>query len=41
LGDLYHIDKYLVDKYFHDSDTAVLIVFTASWRCRAARHLAF
>src|SRR3977135_1228479 len=24
-----HIDKYLVDKYFHDSDTAVLIVFTA------------
>src|SRR5712671_2150251 len=23
------IDKYLVDKYFHDSDTAVLIVFTA------------
>ena len=24
-----HIDKYLVDKYFRDSDTAVLIVFTA------------
>ena len=24
-----HIDKYLVDKYFHDSDTAVLMVFTA------------
>ena len=24
-----HIDKYLVDKYFHDSDTAVLTVFTA------------
>jgi drug/metabolite transporter (DMT)-like permease len=24
-----HIDKYLVDKYFHNSDTAVLIVFTA------------
>ncbi len=24
-----HIDKYLVDRYFHDSDTAVLIVFTA------------
>src|SRR5258706_9895818 len=24
-----HIDKYLVDKYFHDSDTAVLIFFTA------------
>src|SRR3984893_17957819 len=24
-----HIDKYLVDKYFHDSDTEVLIVFTA------------
>jgi uncharacterized membrane protein len=25
-----HIDKYLVDKYFHNSDTAVLIVFTAA-----------
>jgi len=24
-----HIDKYLVDRYFRDSDTAVLIVFTA------------
>src|ERR1700743_3544647 len=24
-----HIDKYLVDKYFHHSDTAVLMVFTA------------
>lgn len=24
-----HIDKYLVDKYFRDSDTAVLMVFTA------------
>ena len=24
-----HIDKYLVDKYFKDSDTAVLMVFTA------------
>ena len=24
-----HIDKYLVDKYFADSDTAVLMVFTA------------
>ena len=24
-----HIDKYLVDKYFHRSDTAVLMVFTA------------
>jgi drug/metabolite transporter (DMT)-like permease len=24
-----HIDKYLVDKYFRDSDTAVLLVFTA------------
>jgi uncharacterized membrane protein len=24
-----HIDKYLVDKYFHNSDTAVFIVFTA------------
>src|SRR5262245_25407079 len=24
-----HIDKYLVDKYFHDSNTAVLTVFTA------------
>lgn len=24
-----HIDKYLVDEYFHDSDTAVLMVFTA------------
>ena len=24
-----HIDKFLVDKYFRDSDTAVLIVFTA------------
>src|SRR5215831_15167189 len=24
-----HIDKYLVDKYFHNSDTAVLMVFTA------------
>ncbi|HEY0283103.1 MAG TPA: EamA family transporter, partial [Rhizomicrobium sp.] len=24
-----HIDKYLVDRYFKDSDTAVLIVFTA------------
>jgi len=24
-----HIDKYLVDKYFHDSDTAVLMIFTA------------
>jgi uncharacterized membrane protein len=24
-----HIDKYLVEKYFRDSDTAVLIVFTA------------
>jgi uncharacterized membrane protein len=24
-----HIDKYLVDEYFHNSDTAVLIVFTA------------
>ena len=23
------IDKYLVEKYFRDSDTAVLIVFTA------------
>src|SRR5258708_10516725 len=25
-----HIDKYLVDKYFPDSDTAVLLVFTAA-----------
>ena len=24
-----HIDKFLVDKYFHDSDTTVLMVFTA------------
>jgi uncharacterized membrane protein len=24
-----HIDKYLVDRYFHDSDTAVLMLFTA------------
>ena len=24
-----HIDKYLVDRYFHNSDTAVLMVFTA------------
>src|ERR1700756_3455471 len=24
-----HIDKYLVDKYFRHSDTAVLMVFTA------------
>ncbi|HEX4636326.1 MAG TPA: DMT family transporter, partial [Rhizomicrobium sp.] len=24
-----HIDKFLVDKYFRDSDTAVLMVFTA------------
>ena len=24
-----HVDKFLVDKYFRDSDTAVLIVFTA------------
>src|SRR3569833_3022127 len=24
-----HIDKYLVDRYFADSDTAVLMVFTA------------
>src|SRR6201986_5649929 len=24
-----HIDKYLVDKYFHDSDTIVLMAFTA------------
>ena len=24
-----HIDKYLVERYFKDSDTAVLIVFTA------------
>src|ERR1700744_495877 len=24
-----HIDKYLVDRYFRDSDTAVLMVFTA------------
>ena len=24
-----HIDKYLVDKYFRDSDTAVLMIFTA------------
>ena len=24
-----HIDKYLVDRYFRDSDTAVLMLFTA------------
>ena len=24
-----HIDKYLVDRYFRDSDSAVLVVFTA------------
>ena len=24
-----HIDKYLVDRYFKNSDTAVLMVFTA------------
>ena len=24
-----HIDKYLVDRYFHDSDTSVMMVFTA------------
>ena len=24
-----HIDKYLVDRYFQDSDTAVLMLFTA------------
>ena len=24
-----HIDKFLVDRYFHDSDTAVLMIFTA------------
>ena len=24
-----HIDKFLVDRYFRDSDTAVLMIFTA------------
>ena len=24
-----HIDKFLIDRYFHDSDTAVLMIFTA------------
>jgi len=24
-----HIDKYLVDRYFRDADTAVLMLFTA------------
>ena len=24
-----HIDKYLVDRYFRDSDTSLLMVFTA------------
>ena len=35
-----HIDKYLVDKYFRHSDTAVLMVFTAFLGVlRPARHL--
>ena len=29
MGDLVHLDKYLVERYFKDADVIVLLIFTA------------